>query len=213
MASLNKVLLIGNLTRTPELRYTPGGSAVCEFGLAINRQYISNGQEQKETCFVDIVVWSKQAENCSRMLEKGAPVLVDGRLHYEQWQERETGAKRSRLRVVADRVQFLSRAPGRGGGDEAEAEMDDGGGYNNPQPQQPQQQYQQRGGYGQPQQQQQQQQYPQQNYRQQPSQGGRPQSPPPQSYPDQRARQPQGQPPPMPDGAFEVENTEDDIPF
>ncbi len=199
MASLNKVLLIGNLTRAPELRYTPGGSAVCEFGLAINRQYVSNGQKQEETCFVDIVVWSKQAETCSRMLEKGAPVLVEGRLHYEQWQERESGAKRSRLRVVADRVQFLSRSD-RGGMDEGGAEAMDDGGYGNPQP---------RGNYTQ--QPHQQQNYPQQNYRQQPQQNYR--QPQPQSYPDQRSRQPQGQPPPMPDGAFDVENTEDDIPF
>lgn len=208
MASLNKVLLIGNLTREPELRYTPSGSAVCEFGLAINRQYVSNGQEQKETCFVDIVVWSKQAETCSRMLEKGAPVLVEGRLHFEQWQERETGAKRSRLRVVADRVQFLSRSPERAGG------MDDGSiepqeentGYSRPQqPQQPRPNT----GF-------QQQSYPQQNKYQKPQPPQQPGRAPqaPQSYPDQRNRQGgQGQPPPMPDGAFDVENTEDDIPF
>lgn len=204
MASLNKVLLIGNLTREPELRYTPSGSAVCEFGLAINRQYVSNGQEQKETCFVDIVVWSKQAETCSRMLEKGAPVLVEGRLHFEQWQERETGAKRSRLRVVADRVQFLSRSPERGGGvDDGSIEpQEENPGYSRPQ-QRPNSGYQQQS-------------YPSQNPHQQsaqkPAYGRAPQAP--QSYPDQRPRQgAQNSPPPMPEGAFEVENTEDDIPF
>ncbi|MDD3119682.1 MAG: single-stranded DNA-binding protein [Victivallales bacterium] len=186
MASLNKVFLMGNLTRTPELRYTPGGSAVCELGLAVNRRYLSNGQEQEETCFVDIVVWGKQAESCSRILEKGAPVLVEGRLHFEQWQERDSGAKRSRLRVVAERVQFLSRGQERSQGDS------DGG-------------YAPRGNAPRPQQYPQQNRYPQSAPRQ---------SAPPQSYPEPRPRTPNSdQAPPMPEGAFEVENTEDDIPF
>ncbi|MBO4649134.1 MAG: single-stranded DNA-binding protein [Lentisphaeria bacterium] len=109
-ASLNKVLLIGNLTRNPEIRYTPGGSAVCEFGIAINRRFMqANGQEKEETCFVDITVWGKQAESSSRFLQKGSSVLVEGRLVYDQWTEKETGNKRSRLRVYAERVQFLDR--------------------------------------------------------------------------------------------------------
>ena len=116
MASLNKVLLMGNLTRNPEIRYTPSGSAVCEFGMAINRRFMqANGQEKDETCFVDIVVWGKQAESTSRFLQKGSSVFIEGRLVYDQWEEKETQKKRSRLRVNADRVQFLDRREDRGG--------------------------------------------------------------------------------------------------
>lgn len=107
MASLNKVMLIGNLTRDPELRYTPGGQAVCDFSIAINRRYTINGQEREEVCFVDIVVWSKQAESCGKYIKKGATVFVDGRLRNDNWEDKE-GKKRSRLRVTAERVQFLS---------------------------------------------------------------------------------------------------------
>lgn len=110
MASLNKVLLIGNLTRDPELRYLTGGnSAVCEFGIAINRRFMqASGQEKDETCFLEIVVWGKQAETCSRFLQKGSTVFIEGRLVYDQWTEKDTQKKRSRIRVTAERVQFLS---------------------------------------------------------------------------------------------------------
>ena len=86
MASLNKVLLIGNLTRDPELRYLTGGnSAVCEFGIAINRRFMQNGgQEKEETCFLEIVVWGKQAETCSRFLQKGSTIFIEGRLVYDR---------------------------------------------------------------------------------------------------------------------------------
>jgi len=107
MASFNKVLLMGNLTRKPELRYTPGGQAVCDIGLAVNRKYSGNGQDKEEVCFVDVVVWAKQAESCNKYLHKGSPVFVEGRLHYDAWEDKE-GRKRSRLRVTAERVQFLS---------------------------------------------------------------------------------------------------------
>ena len=93
MASLNKVFLIGNLTRDPDLRNTPSGAAVCEFGLAVNRRFVANGQEKTETCFVDITVWNKSAENCKRFLEKGAPVMIEGRLQLDQWDDREGGGK------------------------------------------------------------------------------------------------------------------------
>lgn len=112
MASLNKVFLIGNLTRNPEVRYTNSGSAVCEFGLAINRTYVSNGVNKDETCFVDISVWGAQAESCGRYLQKGAPVFVEGRLKFDQWQDKESGKSRSKLRIVGERVQFLG-SPGR----------------------------------------------------------------------------------------------------
>ncbi len=163
MASLNKVFLMGNLTREPELRYTPGSNmAVCEFGMAINRRFQSNGQEKDDTCFLDIVVWGKQAESCQRYLQKGASVFVEGRLVYEQWTERETQKKRSRIRVTAERVQFMS-AGRREDGAPASA---DAGSYEDPTRQDymsPRPQYQQ-----QPRQQYQRQQYdapPQQIYR------------------------------------------------
>ena len=107
MASLNKVFLLGNLTRDPDLRYTPSGAAVCEFGLAISRRFSANGADQDEVCFVDIVVWSKQAENCKQYLAKGSPALIEGRLQFDQWEDRNGGGKRSRLRVLAERVQFV----------------------------------------------------------------------------------------------------------
>ena len=110
MPSLNKVFLMGNLTRDPELRYTPGGSAVAEFGLAVNRRYTTgNGEQKDETTFVDIVVWGKQAETCQRYLQRGAGVFIEGRLLFDQWTEKESQKKRSRLRVVAERFQFIGR--------------------------------------------------------------------------------------------------------
>ena len=107
MASFNKVLLMGNLTRDPEVRYTPGGQAVCDMGLAVSRKYSVNGQDRDEVCFVDIVAWAKQAENCGKYLQKGSPVFVEGRLQYDTWEDKE-GRKRNKLRVTAERVQFLS---------------------------------------------------------------------------------------------------------
>lgn len=114
MASLNKVFLMGNLTRDPELRNTNSASTLCVFGLASNHRYVtSSGEERDEVCFVDVEVWGRQAESCQNYLTKGAPALVEGRLQYDQWEDRETGGRRSRLLVRADRVQFL-RAPARG---------------------------------------------------------------------------------------------------
>ena len=123
MASLNKVFLMGNLTREPELRYTPGSNfAVCEFGLAVNRRFMqANGQEKDETCFLDIVVWGKQAETCQRYLQKGSSVFIEGRLLYDQWVEQATQKKRSRIRITAERVQFLSSTRRDDGGMPAEA--------------------------------------------------------------------------------------------
>ena len=152
MASLNKVLLIGNLTRDPELRYLTGGnSAVCEFGIAINRRFMqASGQEKDETCFLEIVVWGKQAETCSRFLQKGSTVFIEGRLVYDQWTEKDTQKKRSRVRVTAERVQFLSgRRDDQGGAPGEMPPEDDGfqqraprqGGY------QPQGGYPSQGGY------------------------------------------------------------------
>ncbi len=114
MASLNRVLLMGNLTRDPELRYTPGGAAVCEFSIAINRSYTSKtGEKKDEVTYLDIVAWARQAEICAEYLKKGRPVFVEGRLTQDRWEQ--DGQKRSRIRVTADRVQFLG-GPGGGGG-------------------------------------------------------------------------------------------------
>ena len=116
MASLNKVLLMGNLTRDPEVRHTPKGTAVGDLAMAINMTYkAQDGTEKEEVCYVDVVVWGRQAETCRDYLTKGAPVFVEGRLQLDQWEGPE-GEKKSRMRVRADRVQFLSRSCGGGGG-------------------------------------------------------------------------------------------------
>ena len=107
MASLNKVLLMGNLTRDPELRYTPQGAAVANLRMAVNRRYKNKNQELKEeTCFITAVVWNKQAETCNQYLHKGSSLFVEGRLQSRSWED-NTGAKRSVIEVRAERVQFL----------------------------------------------------------------------------------------------------------
>lgn len=106
MASLNRVFLIGNLTRDPELRYVPSGTAVVSFGMAVNTPVFRPNSEVKEdVCFVRIVAWGKQAESCKQYLTKGRPVFVEGRLIYRTWEQ--DGKTRSTLEVRADRVQFL----------------------------------------------------------------------------------------------------------
>lgn len=113
MASLNKVLLVGNLTRDPEVRYIPSGTAVAELGLAVSEKFKNReGQEVESTVFVDVVVWARQAETCGEYLSKGSPVLIEGRLQLDQWESKE-GEKRSKIRVRAERVQFLG-SPRRG---------------------------------------------------------------------------------------------------
>ena len=108
MANLNKVLLIGNLTRDPELRYVPSGAAVANFSLAVNRIYtMQSGEKKKETCFVRIVVWGKMAEVVGEYLVKGSSVCVEGRLQSRSWETPE-GQKRSTIEVVANNVQFLN---------------------------------------------------------------------------------------------------------
>ncbi len=112
MASLNKVLLIGNLTRPPELRYTPSGTAVADLRLAVNRNYSTQtGERREETCFLTVVVWGKQAESCGEYLDKGSQVFIDGRLQTRDWESKD-GQKRTATEVVAERVQFMSRTKG-----------------------------------------------------------------------------------------------------
>jgi len=106
-ASLNKVLLIGNLTRDPELKFLPSGAAVANFGIAVNRTYKgSDGEAQEDTCFLEIVAWNRLAEICGEYLAKGRPIFVEGRLQMDFW-ETEDGQKKSRLKVVAQNIQFL----------------------------------------------------------------------------------------------------------
>ena len=123
MASVNKVMLIGNLTRDPEVRYTPKGSAVADIGLAINRYFtLENGEKREETTFVDVVLWGRQAELAQQYLSKGRPVFIEGRLQLDSWEDKASGQKRSKLRVVGENMQFLG-SPKDGGGDSS------GGGY------------------------------------------------------------------------------------
>jgi len=198
-ASLNKVFLMGNLTRNPELRTVPGNNAsVCEFGIAINRRFIQNGQEKDETCFLDIVVWGKQAESCSRFLQKGSSVFIEGRLTYETWTERDSQKKRSRIRVTAERVQFLTSGQRRDEGMQGDypVEEDPTASYGAPRPQsysrpqQPQGQGQQR--------------YTRQQY------GAPQQAPAPAQQDYSRQDSAPAQEPPMPDNPME---DVDDIPF
>ena len=119
MANLNKVLLMGNLTRDPEVRYTPKGTAVTELGIAVNRIYTGeSGEKREEVTFVDVTVWGRTAENVGEYLRKGRPVFIEGRLQLDSWEDKQSGQKRNKLRVVADNVQFLGSRSGGGGGPE-----------------------------------------------------------------------------------------------
>jgi single-strand DNA-binding protein len=128
MASFNKVILMGNLTKDPEVRYTPSGSAVATFGLATNRRYRQGEEMKEEVCFIDIVVFGKQAETSGQYLSKGQGVIVDGRLQQRRW-DAEDGQKRSKHEVVAQSIQFLPKRQGGqeegGGGAPPEEHMDD----------------------------------------------------------------------------------------
>jgi len=122
MANVNKIILIGNLTRDPELKYTPKGSAVADIGLAVNRYYnTESGERREETTFVDVTLWGKTAELAGEYLKKGRPVYIEGRLQMDTWEDKQTGQKRSKLKVVGENMQFLDRKPG-GGGDEGGGE-------------------------------------------------------------------------------------------
>jgi single-strand DNA-binding protein len=115
MASFNKVVLMGNLTRDPELRHTPSGTAVSEIGLAVNRTWFDKqtNSKKEDVTFVDVTLWGRQAEVAAEYLSKGRGVLIEGRLQLDQWDDKETGQKRSKLRVVGENMTML---PGRGDG-------------------------------------------------------------------------------------------------
>lgn len=111
MVALNKVVIAGRLTRKPELRKTPNGIAVTDLLVALNREFVTlGGEKQQEVCFVDVVVWGKQAEFCSQVLDCSSPVLVEGRLQLDTWLGKD-GEKRCKLRVAAERVQFIEKRP------------------------------------------------------------------------------------------------------
>lgn len=113
MASFNKVILMGNLTKDPEIRYTPSGTPVATFGLAVNRRYKQGEELKDEVCYIDIVVFGKQAEHCGQYLNKGAGVIVDGRLQQRRW-ETDDGQKRSKHEIVAQTINFLPKRPDQG---------------------------------------------------------------------------------------------------
>ena len=118
MASFNKVILLGNLTRDPEVRYTPKGSAVCDLGIAVNRSYtLDSGEKREEVTFVDVVLWARLAEIAGEYLKKGRPIFIEGRLQLDTWDDKQSGQKRSKLRVIGETMQLLGgRPPGAGGG-------------------------------------------------------------------------------------------------
>lgn len=199
MSSLNKVILIGNLTRDPEARRTNSGTSLCSFGLAVNRRFRdASGEQREETTFVDIDVWGRTADFCRDYLRKGNQVSIEGRLKYDQWEDRASGQKRSRLSVTAENVQSLGSR-----------ESNSGGGYNQQQP-----------SYGGNQQQAPQQPAPQQNWNAAPQQQQPQQqqvAPPPPPFPAQDPTQTQSQPAPQQapsEDPFDVSDESiDDIPF
>lgn len=129
MASFNKVILLGNLTRDPEVRYTPKGSAVCDLGLAVNRQYtLESGEKREEVTYVDVVLWARLAEIAGEYLKKGRPIFIEGRLQMDSWEDKQTGQKRTKLRVIGETMQLLgSRPSGGGGGGGSDADSSDEG--------------------------------------------------------------------------------------
>lgn len=125
MANFNKVILAGNLTRDPQVSMMPSNKPVCEFGMAINRKWrTDSGEMREEVCFVDLIAYGRQAETLGQYMSKGKPLMVEGRLKYDQWEAKDGSGKRSRLRVVVDNFQFLGSAGGQGGGGQ-------GGAYRN----------------------------------------------------------------------------------
>src|ERR1700678_2697281 len=115
MANLNKVMLIGNLTRDPEIKYTPKGTAIADIGLAVNRNYTTeSGEKREEVTFVDVTLWGRVAEIVGEYCKKGRPLFVEGRLQLDTWDDKQTGQKRSKLKVVGDNIQLLGGREGGG---------------------------------------------------------------------------------------------------
>ena len=143
MPSFNKVILMGNFTRDPELRFLPNNTAVCDMGLAVNDRFLNKSTNQWEDRpnFVDCTAFGRTAENISKFFSKGRPIFIEGKLRFEQWEDRQSGQKRSKLKVVIDTWQFVDSkdGPGGGGGSESgrgssgygNSQGDDGGGWDN----------------------------------------------------------------------------------
>ncbi len=137
MASYNKVMLMGNLTRDPEVRYTPKGSAVADLAIAVYRSYTAdNGEKREEVTYVDVVLWARLAEIASQYLRKGSPVFIEGRLQMDSWEDKQTGQKRSRLRVVGEIMQMLGGKRDGSGDDQGGGGGGGGGNYQQRPPQQ-----------------------------------------------------------------------------
>ena len=127
LLQLNDVRLVGRLTRDPEVRYTPKGSAVADLGIAVNRQYtLDNGEKREEVTFVDVTFWGRTAEVAGEYLKKGRPVFIEGRLQLDTWDDKQSGQKRSKLKVIGEMMQMLGSRPGAGG------YADEGGGASRP---------------------------------------------------------------------------------
>lgn len=124
MTSFNKVILLGNLTRDPEVRYTPNGSAVASFAIAVNRKYKHGEETKEEVSYFDIVVFGKQAETCGQYLNKGDGALIEGRLQQRRWEDKDSGQKRSKIEVAAQSVHFMPKrsSSGQGGGGQSQSE-------------------------------------------------------------------------------------------
>ena len=119
-ASYNKVFLLGNLTRDPEVRYTPKGSAVADLGIAVNRQYtLDTGEKREEVTFVDVTFWGRTAEVAGEYLKKGRSIFIEGRLQLDTWDDKQSGQKRSKLKVIGEMMQMLGSRPGGAGGGSA----------------------------------------------------------------------------------------------
>ena len=117
MASFNKVMLMGNLTRDPEIKYTPKGTAIADIGLAVNRNYTTDsGEKREEVTFVDVTLWGRVAEIVGEYCKKGRPLFVEGRLQLDTWDDKQTGQKRSKLKVIGENIQLLGSRDGAGGG-------------------------------------------------------------------------------------------------
>jgi single-strand DNA-binding protein len=124
MPSLNKVMIIGNLTRDPEIKYTPKGTAIADIGLAVNRNYTTeSGEKREEVTFIDVTLWGRTAEIVGEYCKKGVPLFVEGRLQLDSWDDKQTGQKRSKLKVIGDNIQLLGIRPG--GAKESEGPDDD----------------------------------------------------------------------------------------
>ncbi|MEZ5987977.1 MAG: single-stranded DNA-binding protein [Planctomycetota bacterium] len=134
MANFNKVLLMGNLTRDPEVRTTQGGTQVAKFGMAVNRKFTANGQTQEQTCFVDCTAFGRQAEVLAQYMRKGRGLFIEGRLEYQTWTDQQ-GGKRSKHEVIVENFQFLGQGQGQGqgqgGGGRQGAGAPDEGGFGN----------------------------------------------------------------------------------